>query len=138
MLVLLTTADTDILAAAHATRELPEGFAGVRCANPAGVEDEGPFLDRLLAGAQVVVTRLLGGRRAWPVGLDELRRRGAADGVPLILLGGEAEPDAELAELSTAPTAVVGPGFWCLRQGGVEEKGQALCFPADTPLLWGQ
>jgi len=137
VLVLLTTADTDILAAAHATRELPEGFAGVRCANPAGVEDEGPFLDRLLAGAQVVVTRLLGGRRAWPVGLDELRRRCAADGVPLILLGGEAEPDAELAELSTAPTAVVAQAFEYLRHGGVENTGQLLRFLADTLLLEG-
>ncbi|MGI8845142.1 MAG: cobaltochelatase subunit CobN [Thermoleophilaceae bacterium] len=117
--------------------ELPEGFARVRCANPAGAEDPGAFLDDLLGGAQVVVARLLGGRRAWPEGVDELRRRCATDAVPLILLGGEAEPDAELAELSTAPTAVVAQAFEYLRHGGVENTGQLLRFLADTVLLEG-
>ncbi|MGI8511643.1 MAG: cobaltochelatase subunit CobN [Solirubrobacteraceae bacterium] len=137
MLVLLTTADTDILAAAHAVRELPSDFGAVRCANPAGADEPGPFLDDLLADAGVVVARLLGGRRAWPQGVDELRRRCVADDVPLILLGGEAEPDAELAELSTAPTAVVAQAFEYLRHGGVENTGQLLRFLADTLLLEG-
>src|SRR3712207_7695863 len=38
-LLFLTTADTEILAAARATRLLPEGFPEVRCANPTGLED---------------------------------------------------------------------------------------------------
>jgi len=137
VLVLLTTADTDILAAAHAVGELPDGFAPVRCANPAGVEDHAAFLDDLLAGATVVVARLLGGRRAWPQGVEALRARCVRDGVPLILAGGEAEPDAELTELSTAPTAVVAQAFEYLRQGGVENTAQLLRFLADTLLLEG-
>ena len=137
MVVFLTTADTDILAAAHAAPALPEGYGGVRCANPGGVDEPAPFLDEVLDGARVVVARLLGGRRAWPDGVAELRRRCAAGGVPLILLGGEAEPDAELAELSTAPTAVVAQAFEYLRHGGVENTGQLLRFLADTLLLEG-
>ena len=133
MVVFLTTADTDILAAAHAARELPKGFPAVRCANPAAVDDVQALLDR----ARVVVVRLLGGRRAWPEGVAELRRRCAEDDVPLILLGGEAEPDAELAELSTAPTAVVAQAFEYLRHGGVENTGQLLRFLVDTLLLEG-
>jgi cobaltochelatase CobN len=130
VIVLLTTADTDILAAAHAARELPA--IPVRCANPA----TDPDLDALLDGAQVVVARLLGGRRAWPEGVAALRARCGAD-VPLILVGGEAEPDAELTELSTAPTAVVAQAFEYLRHGGVENTGQLLRFLADTLLLEG-
>jgi cobaltochelatase CobN len=138
VLVLLTTADTDILAAAHAVRELPDGLRGsVRCANPAGAEDHTAFLDDLLDGARVVVARLLGGRRAWPAGVDALRARCAAAAVPLILLGGEAEPDAELAELSTAPTAVVAEAFEYLRHGGVENTAQLVRFLADTLLREG-
>ena len=137
MLVLLTTADTDILAAAHAVGELPDGFGPVRCANPAGVEDHAAFLDDLLDGARVVVARLLGGRRAWPAGVDALRARCAAGGVPLVLLGGEAEPDAELAELSTVPTAVVAEAFEYLRHGGVGNTAQLLRFLADTLLREG-
>jgi cobaltochelatase CobN len=133
VLVLLTTADTDILAAAHAVGELPEGFAPVRCANPAA----DPDLEALLDGARVVVARLLGGRRAWPEGVEALRARCAAADVPLVLVGGEAEPDAELTELSTAPTAVVAQAFDYLRHGGVENTAQLFRFLADTLLLEG-
>ena len=137
MLVLLSTADTEILAAAHAVRDLPEGFGPVRCANPYGVEDVDAFLDDLLDGARVVVARLLGGRRAWPEGVAALRARCARDGVALLLLGGEAEPDAELAELSTAPAATLAQAFEYLRHGGVENTANLLLFLADTLLREG-
>ena len=35
MIAFLTTADTEILAAAAAVERLPDGFPPVRCANPA-------------------------------------------------------------------------------------------------------
>jgi cobaltochelatase CobN len=133
VLVLLTTADTEILAAAHATRALPEDFDGVRCANPA----TDPDLDSLLDGARIVVARLLGGRRAWPEGVAKLRARSLRDGFPLLLLGGEAEPDAELADLSTAPAGVVAQAFEYLRHGGVENTEQLLRFLSDALLLTG-
>lgn len=138
MLAFLTTADTDILAAAHAVAELPEGFARVRCANPATAGDDvSSFLGEVLDGARVVVARLLGGKRAWPEGVEELRTRCADARIPLILLGGEAEPDAELAELSTAPTAVVAQAFDYLRHGGVKNTSNLLRFLSDTLLLTG-
>jgi cobaltochelatase CobN len=137
VLVLLSTADTEILAAAHAVRGLPEDFGPVRCANPYGVEDVDAFLDELLDGARVVVARLLGGRRAWPEGVAALRARCARDGVALLLLGGEAEPDAELAELSSAPAAALAQAFEYLRHGGVENTANLLRFLADTLLREG-
>ncbi|HEX6744089.1 MAG TPA: cobaltochelatase subunit CobN, partial [Solirubrobacteraceae bacterium] len=137
MLVLLSTADTEILAAAHAVRDLPEGFGPVRCANPYGVEDVEAFLDDLLDGARVVVARLLGGRRAWPEGVAALRARCARDGVALLLLAGEAEPDAELAQLSSAPAATLAQAFEYLRHGGVENTANLLRFLADTLLREG-
>ena len=118
-------------------RELPEGFGSVRCANPYGVEDVDAFLDELLEGARVVVARLLGGRRAWPEGVAALRARCARDGVALLLLGGEAEPDAELAELSSAPAATLAQAFEYLRHGGVENTANLLRFLADTLLREG-
>ena len=136
MLALLTTADTEILAAAAAVEGLPEGFPPVRCANPAGAEP-GPLLDELLPGARVVVVRLLGGRRAWPEGFDLLRERCRAAGVALLAFGGEAEPEAELAAASTAPAGVVAQAFEYLRQGGVENTEQLLRFLADTLLFEG-
>ena len=42
-LLFLTTADTEILAAARAAERLPEGFPEIRCANPAALGDPTPF-----------------------------------------------------------------------------------------------
>ena len=136
-LLLLTTADTEILAAAKATELLPESFPEVRCANPVDLEDLASFLRATLPGARVVIVRLLGGRRAWAGGFEELRRRCAELGVPLLALGGEAEPDAELTALSTAPAGVVAEAFEYLRHGGVANTANLLRFVADTLLVEG-
>src|SRR5215211_4880609 len=100
-LLLLTTADTEILAAARAAETLPEGFPEIVCCNPAKLEDAEGFLDEALKGTRAAMVRLLGGRRAWPEGFAQLRRRCEEWGVPLLAFGGEAEPDAELTALST-------------------------------------
>jgi cobaltochelatase CobN len=136
-LLFLTTADTEILAAARATELLPEGFPQVRCANPAKKEGGEQSLDDLLAGAGVVMVRLLGGRRAWPEGFEALRRRCAQKGTPLLAFGGEAEPDAELTALSSAPSGVVAEAFEYLRHGGVANIANLLRFVADTLLFEG-
>jgi cobaltochelatase CobN len=134
----LTTADTEILAAAGAVECLPAGFPAVRCANPATAgDDPQAFVDAALEGARVVVVRLLGGRRAWPQGFDALRARCLDDSIPLAALGGEAEPDADLTALSTAPPGVVAEAFEYLRHGGVANTEQLLRFLADTLLLEG-
>ncbi len=133
MLRLLTTADTEILAAAHALTQLGDDFPEVRCANPSTLEDLAAFT----SGAGVVVVRLLGGRRAWPEGVSELRSRCEQQGTALILLGGEAEPDAELAELSLAPAGAVAQAFEYLRHGGVDNTRELLNFLSDTFALTG-
>ena len=75
--LLLSTADTELLAARGSG-------ALYRTANPARVDPVG--LPTLLDGVSVVVLRLLGGRRAWPEGVDSV----LASGIPAVLLGGEA------------------------------------------------
>ncbi|HEY6760170.1 MAG TPA: cobaltochelatase subunit CobN [Baekduia sp.] len=133
MLRVLSHADTDLLAITRALRELPEGFPAVRVANPSSLDG----LDDILDGARVVVVRLLGGRRAWEDGVEELRRRATEDGFALILLGGEPQPDAELAELSHAPAGALAQAFEYLRHGGVGNATNLLRFLADTFLLDG-
>jgi cobaltochelatase CobN len=136
-LLFVTTADTEILAVARASERLPEGFPEIMCANPATLEDPASFLDEELPGARVVLVRLLGGRKAWPEGLEELRRRCTRLGVPLLAFGGEAEPDAELAALSTVPSGTVLEAFEYLRHGGVGNTQNLLRFVADTVLMEG-
>jgi cobaltochelatase CobN len=136
MLRVLSHADTDLLAITRAVGDLPDGFPAVRVANPASLTE----LDDILDGARVVVVRLLGGRRAWEHGVDDLRRRATAGdgtGFALILLGGEPQPDAELAELSHAPAAALAQTSEYLRHGGIANATNLLRFLADTFLLEG-
>src|SRR5215211_2453981 len=136
-LLFLTTADTEILAATRATELLPEGFPEVRCANPTKLEEPRAFFEEALPETGVVMVRLLGGRRAWPEGLAELRRRCAELGTPLLAFGGEAEPDAELTASSTAPSGAVAEAFEYLRHGGVRNTENLFRFVADTLLVEG-
>jgi cobaltochelatase CobN len=132
----LTTADTEILATASAVERLPADFPEVRCVNPAGAPPEA-LIDDFLAGARVVLCRILGGRRGWPEGFDMLRERCSRQGIALLALGGEAEPDAEMTALSLAPAGAVAQAGEYLRHGDVENVEQLLRFLADTFLLEG-
>ncbi|MGH3324566.1 MAG: cobaltochelatase subunit CobN, partial [Streptomyces sp.] len=124
--VLLSTADTDLLAARASG-------AGYRIANPTRV-DATEDLPGLLAGADVAVLRLLGGKRAWEDGLAALK----ASGVPTVLLGGEAVPDAELMAESSVPSGVVAEALRYLVQGGPENLTQLARFLSDTVLMSGE
>ncbi len=123
--LLLSTADTELLAAREAQ-------AGYVTANPARL-DPGD-LPGLTRDVDVVVVRLLGGRKTWPEGVEALR----ATGLPLVLLGGEADPDAELMALSTVPAGVAAEALDYLREGGVANLRELARFLSDTVLLTGE
>jgi cobaltochelatase CobN len=138
--VLLSTADTDLLAARAAGRigasgdpeqtGAPDG--AWRVANPTRVAPAG--VPALLAGADLVVVRLLGGRRTWPEGLDAL----LASGLPVVALGGEATPDAELTACSTVPAGVAHDALRYLVEGGPDNLRELYRFLSDTVLLTGE
>lgn len=125
--LLLSTADTDLLAARAASG------AEYRIGNPTriGVTDE---LPALLDGADIAVVRLLGGKRAWEDGLAALK----ASGVPTVLLGGETVPDAELMAESSVPAGVVAEALRYLVEGGPANLEELARFLSDTVLLTGE
>ena len=137
MLRFVTTADTEILATAAAVERLGEEFPEVRCANPGTALDQQALVSELLDGAGVVLCRILGGRRGWPEGFDLLRAQCAERRIPLLALGGEIEPDAEMTSLSLAPAGAVAQAGEYLRHGDVANVEQLLRFLADTFLLEG-
>ncbi|MBX6390185.1 MAG: cobaltochelatase subunit CobN [Frankia sp.] len=124
MILLLSTSDTD-LSCAHATGE------DYRLANPARLTVDD--LPALLDGVDIVVLRLLGGRRAWPEGVGAV----LASGRPAVLLSGELAPDAELMELSTVPAGVAAQAHAYLAHGGPDNLRQLARFLSDTLLLTG-
>ena len=122
---LVSTADTELLAAAASG-------AGYLTANPVRTA---PAEAAELAGrADLVILRLLGGRKAWPEGAAAL----AAAGRPLVALGGEASPDAELMALSTVPAGVATEALGYLSEGGPGNLRELARFLSDTVFLTGE
>ncbi|MFF0244134.1 cobaltochelatase subunit CobN [Streptosporangium sandarakinum] len=123
--LLLSTSDTDLLSARASG-------AGYRLGNPARLlADDIPGL---VEGADLVVVRLLGGRRAWEEGLDAL----LAGPRPVVVLGGEQAPDAELMELSTVSGGVCAQAHSYLAHGGPANLAELHAFLTDTVLLTGR
>lgn len=122
--LLLSTSDTDLIAARA-------GGAAYRWANPSRLADG--ELSQLVAGADVVVVRILGGYRAWPDGIDAV----LASGLPTVVVSGEQAPDADLMRRCTVPAGVAVQTHSYLAQGGVENLRQLHAFLCDTLLMTG-
>jgi len=125
MILLLSTADTDLLAARTSGGPW-------RTANPARTSPD--QLPELLDGAWCVVVRLLGGRRTWEAGLDAVLECG----LPVVVVGGEATPDAELMGLSTVPGGVAAQTLAYLVEGGPANLARLAGFLSDALLMTGE
>ncbi|GGU82815.1 cobaltochelatase subunit CobN [Lentzea flava] len=124
MILLLSTSDTDLLSARASGAEY-------RLGNPARLTVDD--LPALVEGVDLVVVRILGGRRMWEEGLDWL----LASGLPVVVLGGEQQPDAALMELSTVPGGVCAEAHLYLAHGGPANLTELHKFLEDTILLTG-
>ncbi|WP_433218594.1 cobaltochelatase subunit CobN [Dactylosporangium sp. CS-047395] len=124
MILLLSTSDTDLLSARASG-------AGWRLANPSrtSVAD----LPGLADGAELIVVRFLGGYRDWQDGFDTL----LATGRPVVILGGEQAPDAELMSHSTVPAGLAAQAHAYLAFGGAANLAELHRFLSDTVLLTG-
>jgi cobaltochelatase CobN len=122
---LLSTSDTDLLSARASG-------ADWRLGNPARLDGAG--IAALADGADLVVVRILGVRRQY----EELLAPLLAGPAPVVVLGGEALPDAELMELSTVPMGVATEAHGYLAQGGPDNLVQLHRFLSDTVLLTGE
>ncbi|SOE03054.1 cobaltochelatase subunit CobN [Blastococcus haudaquaticus] len=125
MFTLLSTSDTDLLSARASA-------ADWRLGNPARLGPEG--IAALVEGSAVVVVRILGVRRQY----EEMLAPLIAGPAPVVVLGGEQVPDAELMELSTVPMGVATEAHGYLAQGGPDNLVQLHRFLSDTVLLTGE
>jgi cobaltochelatase CobN len=132
VLLLLSTSDTDLRSARAGSES---GAVSWRWANPARV-DADTELPGLLEGVDLVVVRLLGGRQAWEAGLDALLDT-TTQPRPVVVLGGEQAPDAQLMESSTVPVGVATQAHLYLAQGGPDNLRELAAFLSDTVLLTG-
>ena len=115
-IALLSTSDTDLLSARAS------GAAWV-WGNPTRVD--------AMPEADLVVVRYLGSPHDLPVDLSAIA-------VPVVVLGGEQQPSAELMELSTVPMGVAAEAHRYLAEGGPANLAQLHAFLSDTVLLTGE
>jgi cobaltochelatase CobN len=133
-IVILTAADTELacLAAAHAA--LPGPKPSLRLANLLQLQHHlsvDAYVEDIVAEAKLVIVRLLGGRRYWSYGLDEVAATCRAKGIPLAVLPGDDQPDPELADFTTLQTEAA-HRLWCyFTEGGIENAQQALLNAAS-------
>ncbi len=141
MILILTNADTEILALRTVIEGLPDDFPPVKAANPErGGDQEVPSLD----GVTIVVVRLLGGLRAWKEPFEQLRLECLRRGIPLVAMGGEAQPDAEMAAASTVGPEATMAALSYFVAGGLANLTQLLALlagrdhaaPEEVP-AWG-
>jgi cobaltochelatase CobN len=124
-IALLSTSDTDLLSARASGAAFILG-------NPARLRVDD--LPDLLAAADLVVVRMLGSVRQWEDGFAAI----AATGRPLVTLGGEQTPDAELMSHSSVPMGVAADAHRYLAEGGPANLAQLHAFLSDTVLLTGE
>ncbi|WP_116951892.1 cobaltochelatase subunit CobN [Jiangella endophytica] len=124
-IALLSTSDTDLLSARASG-------AAYTLANPARL-DVSADLPAVIESADLVVVRILGTADSWRHGLDAV----LAAGVPVVVLGGEQTPDAELMSHSTVPVGVAADAHRYLAEGGPANLAQLHAFLSDTVLLTG-
>ncbi|WP_297007651.1 cobaltochelatase subunit CobN, partial [Thalassospira sp. UBA6510] len=59
------------------------------------------YIEDVLSDAKFIIVRILGGRGYWDYGIEQLVALARAKDIPLVLLPGDDQPDAELLSLST-------------------------------------
>lgn len=146
-IVFLSAADTELasLADAAAAQEM----TGLRLANwmqlthPLSID---VYAREIIAGAKLVVVRLLGGRRYWEYGVESLSSVARENGVQLAFLPGDDKPDPELIAASTIEANDLERLWAYLLEGGAENSagflvycryltGSAEAPPEAVPLL---
>jgi cobaltochelatase CobN len=124
-IALLSTSDTDLLSARAAGSDY-------KLANPARLDVAD--IPALLEDCSLVVVRILGTARSWQHGLDAV----LSHGTPVVVLGGETTPDAELMSHSTVPVGTAAEAHAYLAQGGPANLANLHGFLSDTVLLTGE
>ena len=132
-IVLLSAADTELACFAQAQGQLGASAPTLRLANLMQLGHNlsvDRYADQVIAGARLVIVRLLGGESYWPYGVERLSAVCAAHDIPVAWLPGDDKPDASLATRSTlAPEAAETLWRYCTH-GGLDNARNALRYAA--------
>jgi len=138
-IVFLTHADTDLLTLHHAMQLLPEDFPKTLGVNLQAVKSEShmtQLLDREIAGARIIILRILGRPSSIP-GFSELVQRVHKQNQQLIIISGTGDFNPEYAATSTVSPDILQETLNYLQAGGPANLVSLLYYLADHLLMTG-
>ena len=133
-IVVLSAADTELASLSAARAGFGDDFPSLRLANLMQLSHNFSvdlYVETVIADARLVVVRLLGGVGYWPYGVEQLEAACGEAGIPLALLPGDDQPDAELARRSSLPAEVCHRLWQYGVQGGPENARDFLAYAAS-------
>ncbi|MCP2731030.1 cobaltochelatase subunit CobN, partial [Symplocastrum sp. BBK-W-15] len=136
-IIFMTAADTDIQTITASTTQLPVEFPAIRVVNLLHLQQQltiDTYAETVLAFAQIIILRLLGGRSYWSYGLEVVQETVQQTGATLIVLPGDDRYDSDLIGHSTVALAEANQLWRYFTEGGVENFTNALEFIADLCL----
>ncbi|HBK62057.1 MAG TPA: cobaltochelatase subunit CobN, partial [Cyanobacteria bacterium UBA11166] len=136
-IIFVTAADTDIQTLAASSPQLPVGFPAIRVVNLLHLQQQltiDNYAETVLALAQIIILRLLGGSSYWSYGLEVVRETVQQTGASLIVLPGGDREDSLLLAHSTLSLPDAHQVWRYFTEGGVANFQHALEFIADLCL----
>ena len=133
-IVVLSAADTELASLAAARGALGETFPALRLANLMQLSHHASvdlYCETVIAGARLVIVRLLGGKSYWPYGVEQIAETCATTGAALVLLPGDDQPDPELAAYSTVDAGTCRRLWGYLLHGGAANARSFLACAAS-------
>ncbi len=126
--VFLSAADTELSAIAQARAKMVDDFLTIRLANLMQLSHNMSvdlYCEQIIAKAELVIVRLLGGVSYWPYGVEQIVDTCKRYNVSLALLPGDDQPDDDLMSRSTvAPDSC--HRFWQYCVHGGRQNAQAF------------
>jgi len=133
-IVVLSAADSELANLARAVDHLAGRIPSVRLANLLLLQHNYAidlYAEKTLAGAKLIVVRLLGGESYWPYGMASLRALAEERNIQLAVLPGGADADPATLALSTIPPADAERLRRYFAAGGADNARNALLFCAS-------
>jgi cobaltochelatase CobN len=128
-IVILSAADSELACLANALPKVPGVTLRLanlmRLAHPMSVD---LHIDSVVRHARLVLVRLLGGRGYWSYGVEQIEAACRAASIPLALLPGDDQPDADLAARATLDPQASHRLWQYLVHGGAANAEQCLRF----------
>lgn len=132
-IVVLSAAESELACLAAANRRLPAGAPSLRLASLLHLGHNlsvDLYVESVIAHAELVVVRVLGGRGYWSYGVEEVAAACRKANIPVAFLPGDDQPDADLAEASTVARESYHRLWQYLVHGGADNAEHFLRYAA--------